>query len=185
MIRLLDIVFSLIGLFIVLPFFIIFFIIGLFDTGAPFYIQKYTVNTMGSGVNLKHFNLIKFRTMKVGTKSKSTHLINKSNITKIGFFLRKLKIDELPQLLNVLVGDMSIVGPRPCLINQKRLIFERKKRGIFKVRPGVTGLAQIKGINMKTPLLLAKTDKKMIKAKINLSNYLYYILSTFSLIRKN
>ena len=179
MIRLLDIVFALIGLFIILPFFIIFFIIGLFDTGSPFFIQKRV------GLNLKHFNLIKFRTMKIGTKSKSTHLVNKSNITKIGFFLRKLKIDELPQLLNVLVGDMSIVGPRPCLINQKKLIFERKKRGIFKVRPGVTGLAQIRGINMEKPLLLAKTDKKMIKAKINLINYLYYIFSTFYLIGKN
>ena len=117
--------------------------------------------------------------MKIGTKSQSTHLVNKSNITKIGCFLRKFKIDELPQLINVLLGDMSIVGPRPCLINQKKLIFERKKRGVFQVRPGITGLAQIKGINMAKPILLSKTDREMIQNKINIINYFRYILLTF------
>ena len=179
MIRIFDIIFSFIGLFIFSPFFIIFFFTGIFDTGSPFYIQKRV------GLNLKSFNLIKFRTMKIGTKSRSTHLINKSNITKIGYFLRKFKLDELPQLYNVLVGDMSIVGPRPCLINQKKLILERKKRGIFKVRPGITGLAQIKGINMAKPSLLAETDKKMIQAKINMISYFNYIIQTIYSIRKS
>ena len=78
---------------------------------------------------------------------------------------------------------MSLVGPRPCLLNQKKLIYERKKRGIFKVKPGITGLAQIAGINMKTPTLLAKTDLKMIK-KMNLYYYFYYILKTLLLILK-
>jgi lipopolysaccharide/colanic/teichoic acid biosynthesis glycosyltransferase len=72
---------------------------------------------------------------------------------------------------------MSLVGPRPCLFNQKKLINERKKRGVFKVRPGITGLAQIKGITMQTPTLLAKTDKKMIK-NMSLYNYFYYIFKT-------
>lgn len=179
MIRIFDIIFSFIGLLIFSPFFIIFFFTGIFDTGSPLYIQKRV------GLNLKSFNLIKFRTMKIGTKSRSTHLINKSNITKIGYFLRKFKLDELPQLYNVLVGDMSFVGPRPCLINQKKLIFERKKRGIFKVRPGITGLAQIKGINMAKPSLLAETDKKMIHAKINIFSYFNYIMLTIYLIRKS
>ena len=123
--------------------------------------------------------------MKIGTKSKGTHLISKSNITHIGYFLRKYKIDEMPQLFNVLIGDMSIVGPRPCLTNQKELIRERKKKGVFKVRPGITGLAQIKGINMAKPILLSKTDKKMIQNKINIFNYFHYILLTILLIIKN
>ena len=123
--------------------------------------------------------------MKIGTKSKSTHLVNKSNITKIGYFLRKFKLDELPQLFNVLLGDMSIVGPRPCFTKQKKLIFERKKRGVFNVRPGITGLAQIKGIDMAKPILLSKTDKKMIQNKINIINYFRFIFLTFFLIIKN
>lgn len=173
MIRFLDILISITGLVLFFPFLIIFLIIGWFDTGSPLYIQKRV------GLNLKNFNLVKLRTMKIGTKSKGTHLVSKSNITNTGYFLRKFKIDELPQLLNVLVGDMSIVGPRPCLTNQKLLIRERKKRSIFKVRPGITGLAQIKGINMEKPILLSKTDKKMIQNKINIFKYFYYILLTF------
>ena len=173
MIRFLDILFSLTGFLFFFPFLIVFFIISWFDTGSPLYIQKRV------GLNLKNFYLIKLRTMKIGTKSQSTHLVNKSNITKIGCFLRKFKIDELPQLINVLLGDMSIVGPRPCLINQKKLIFERKKRGVFQVRPGITGLAQIKGINMAKPILLSKTDREMIQNKINIINYFRYILLTF------
>tara|TARA_Y200000002_G_C22607569_1_gene632326 strand:+ start:204 stop:740 length:537 start_codon:yes stop_codon:yes gene_type:complete len=178
MIRFFDILISLFGLVILSPLLFIFLIIGLFDTGSPIYIQKRI------GKNLKIFNLIKFRTMKVGTKSKSTHLVNKSNITKMGNFFRKYKIDELPQLINVLVGHMSLVGPRPCLINQKKLISERKKRKIFNAKPGITGLAQLKGINMKKPLLLSKIDLKMIKKKINLINYFKYILLTILMILK-
>jgi len=78
---------------------------------------------------------------------------------------------------------MSLVGPRPCLLNQKKLINERKKRGVFKIRPGITGLAQTKGINMKNPTLLAKTDLEMIK-QLNVFNYFYYILVTIILIFK-
>jgi lipopolysaccharide/colanic/teichoic acid biosynthesis glycosyltransferase len=81
------------------------------------------------------------------------------------------------------MGNMSFVGPRPCLFSQKKLIIERKKRGLFKVRPGITGLAQISGITMKTPTLLAKTDLKMIK-QINLLHYFYYIFVSLSLIFK-
>ena len=72
------------------------------------------------------------------------------------------------------LGNMSLVGPRPCLFNQRKLIIERKRRGVFKVRPGITGLAQINSINMKTPTLLAKTDQKMIK-EMSLYKYFYYI----------
>ena len=78
---------------------------------------------------------------------------------------------------------MSLVGPRPCLLNQKKLISERKKRKVFKVKPGITGLAQISKITMKTPTLLAKTDLKMIN-QMNLSNYFYYVFKTLMLIIK-
>jgi O-antigen biosynthesis protein WbqP len=175
MIRLLDIIFSILGLILFLPLFILLIFVGFFDTGYPFFIQKRV------GLNLKKFTLIKFRTMKIGTLSSGTHLIDPSNITHFGYFLRKLKLDELPQLLNVFMGHMSLVGPRPCLPSQRRLIIERKKRGVYKVKPGVTGLAQISRINMSTPVLLAKTDVRMIR-NMNLFYYLHCILLTFFLI---
>jgi O-antigen biosynthesis protein WbqP len=177
MIRCFDFLFSLIGLIFLSPLLVFIFLIGLFENGSPLFIQK------RAGYNLKSFSLIKFRTMPKGVKSAGTHLIKNIKLSVFGYFLRRTKIDEIPQLLNVLLGDMSLVGPRPCLFNQKRLISERKKRGIFKVRPGITGLAQIFGINMKTPTLLAKTDQKMIK-KMCLYNYFYYIFKTLFKIIK-
>ena len=171
MIRIFDFLFSLIGLIFLSPLLVLIFFIGLFDNGSPLFIQKRV------GYNLKFFSLIKFRTMPVGTRSAGTHLIKNIHLSSFGKFLRRTKIDEILQLLNVLLGDMSLVGPRPCLFNQRKLITERKKRGVFKVRPGITGLAQISGINMKAPTLLAKTDQKMIK-DMSLYNYFYYIFKT-------
>ena len=150
---------------------ILIFFIGLFQNGPTLFIQNRV------GQNLKSFLVIKFRTMPINTKSAGTHLIKNIQLSSFGYFLRKTKIDEIPQLLNVLFGDMSLVGPRPCLFNQKKLIIERKKRGVFKVRPGITGLAQISDINMKTPTLLAKIDQKMIK-NMSLFTYFYYIFKT-------
>ena len=171
MIRCFDFLFSLLGLIFLLPFLVFVFFICLFDNGSPLFIQKRV------GYNLKSFSLIKFRTMPIGVRSAGTHLIKNIKFTLFGSFLRRTKIDEIPQLFNVLCGNMSLVGPRPCLFNQRKLISERKKRGVFKVRPGITGLAQVSGINMKTPTLLAKTDQKMIKG-INLYKYFYYIFKT-------
>jgi len=178
MIRLFDIFFSLAALILLIPFFFLILSIGFLDTGSPLLYQKRV------GINLRAFVLIKFRTMKLNTKFKGTHLIDKSAVTNLGYLLRITKLDEIPQLWNVLKGDMSLVGPRPCLFNQKKLIIERKKRGVFKVTPGITGLAQIKGIDMSRPTLLAKTDSEMIK-KINFFYYIYYILITPVLILKN
>jgi len=171
MIRIFDFVFSLIGLIILYPLLIFIFFIGLFDNGSPLFIQSRV------GRNLKSFLLIKFRTMPMDTRSAGTHLIKNVKLSYFGYFLRKKKFDEIPQLWNVLVGDMSLVGPRPCLFNQKKLITVRKKRGVFKVKPGITGLSQILGINMKTPTLLARTDQKMIK-EMSLYNYFFYIFRT-------
>jgi len=177
MIRLLDFLFSFLGLLILLPILILLSIIGILENGSPLFKQKRV------GYNRKFFILFKFRTMHEDTKSVPTHRVDNLMVTKFGFFLRRTKLDELPQLFNVLIGDMSLVGPRPCLVNQKKLISERKKRGVFKVKPGITGLAQISGITMKTPILLAKTDLEMVK-KLNLFNYFYYILLTVLLIFK-
>ena len=171
MIRCFDFLFSLLGLIFLLPLLFFVFFIGLFENGSPLFIQKRV------GYNFKSFLLIKFRTMPVGVRSAGTHLIKDIQLSSFGYFLRRTKIDEIPQLFNVLCGNMSLVGPRPCLFNQRKLISERKRRGVFKVRPGITGLAQVSGINMKTPTLLAKTDQKMIR-DMSLYNYFYYIFKT-------
>ena len=140
MIRIFDFLFSLIGLIFLSPLLVFIFFVGLFENGSPLFIQKRV------GYNLKSFSLIKFRTMSKGVRSAGTHLIKDIKLSSFGYFLRRTKLDEIPQLLNVLFGDMSLVGPRPCLFNQKKLISERKKRGVFKVRPGITGLAQNQGL---------------------------------------
>jgi len=171
MIRIFDFLFSLIGLIFLSPLLTLLWCIGLFDSSSPLFMQKRV------GRNLKFFILVKFRTMPIKTRSTGTHLVKDIKLTSFGYFLRRTKLDEIPQLFNVFLGDMSLVGPRPCLFNQRKLISERKKRGIFKVRPGITGLAAINGIDMKTPTLLAKTDKKMIK-NMSLFNYFYYIFKT-------
>ena len=175
MIRLCDFLFSFLGLIIFFPLLILLWILGYLINGSPLFIQKRV------GINQKIFYLIKFRTMKVGTRSVASHLVNNSVITPFGHFLRRTKIDEIPQLWNVLIGNMSLVGPRPCLINQKKLICERQKRGVYYVKPGITGLAQISGVTMKNTILLAKIDSKMIK-EMNFNNYFYYIFKTLKII---
>jgi len=175
--RLLDLLLSLSGLVLFFPLIILVYIINLIIYGSPLFFQERL------GLNSRKFILVKFRTMKIGTQNLPTHLVNKKNITFFGRCIRHLKIDELPQLWNVLVGDMSIVGPRPCLNTQKKLISERYKRGIFKMKPGITGLAQIRGVTMSKPILLAKTDLEMMK-NMSLINYFRYIFLTLFVILK-
>jgi lipopolysaccharide/colanic/teichoic acid biosynthesis glycosyltransferase len=117
--------------------------------------------------------------MKVDTQSVASHLANPADVTPVGVFLRRTKLDELPQLWNVLKGDMSLVGPRPCLFNQTELIKERAVRGVFEVRPGITGLAQTQGIDMSTPIRLAETDARMLET-LNLKSYFKYISQTLT-----
>ncbi|HAO26186.1 MULTISPECIES: sugar transferase [unclassified Methylophaga] len=170
-IRLLDIILSVVGLLIGLPILLILIIIGWFDTGAPIFRQQRV------GLNQKPFTLVKFRTMTKDTAHVASHLASASSITPFGRFLRRTKLDELPQLWNVLIGEMSLVGPRPCLFNQLELIEEREAKGVFKVRPGITGLAQINDIDMSTPELLAKTDALMIE-QMSVIRYLGLIVQT-------
>lgn len=171
MTRLIDIFFALVGLIFLCPILILVIIIGLFDTGSPVFVQTRV------GKNKKPFKLIKFRTMSVDTKSVASHLASSASITKFGSFLRKTKIDELPQLINVLKGEMSLVGPRPNLFNQDELIVEREKLGVYNVLPGITGLAQIQNVDMSTPSVLAKIDKEMIDT-LSLRKYFLYIIAT-------
>ncbi|MCJ0813492.1 sugar transferase [Vibrio vulnificus] len=159
------------GLVILFPILIVVTIIGLFDTGSPIFVQERV------GRNRKPFKLVKFRTMSVDTQSVASHLASTSSITKLGAFLRKTKIDELPQLINVLKGEMSLVGPRPNLFNQEDLIKEREALGVYNVLPGITGLAQVQNIDMSTPQLLAKTDREMIDT-LTIKNYFKYIIMT-------
>lgn len=171
MIRCCDILLSGMGLILGLPILLALAIIGLFDTGSPLFCQQ----RVGRGQ--RPFILVKFRTMRVGTAQVATHQADASAITPFGRFLRRSKLDELPQLWNVLLGDMSLVGPRPCLPTQIELIAEREQRGVFAARPGVTGLAQVQGIDMSTPVLLAETDQRMLR-ELNLRRYVGYIVRT-------
>jgi O-antigen biosynthesis protein WbqP len=172
-IRTLDFLFSLLGLVFGFPVLLALYVIGLVDTGSPVFRQERV------GRHKKPFTLVKFRTMSVNTASVASHLASSSSITKFGHFLRRTKLDELPQLWNVLKGEMSLVGPRPCLFNQEDLIQEREQRGVLAARPGVTGLAQVNDIDMSTPELLAETDAEMLK-NLTVPAYFKYIFMTVS-----
>ena len=171
MTRLFDLVLSLTGLTLGIPFFVLLYVVGWFDTGSPLFLQQRV------GRHQKPFVLVKFRTMRPETASVATHLADASAVTPLGRFLRRTKLDELPQLWNVLKGEMSLVGPRPCLFNQTELIAERRQRGVFNVRPGITGLAQIQGIDMSSPRRLAETDAQMLQ-QMNVRAYFNYIFLT-------
>lgn len=171
MTRVFDVVLSLAGLIGTAPILLLLLVLGWFDTKTPLFLQERV------GRHQKLFILVKFRTMRPDTASVATHLADASAVTKLGHFLRRSKLDELPQLWNVLKGEMSLVGPRPCLFNQTDLIEERAARGVFSARPGITGLAQINGIDMSTPKLLAETDAQMLKG-LDLAAYFTYIIRT-------
>jgi len=171
MFRILDVFISFFALLLLWPILVLLTVIGLFDTGSPIFFQQRV------GRLKRPFTLIKFRTMDVSTKSVATHLASSSSVTKYGAFLRKTKLDELPQLVNVLKGDMSLVGPRPNLFNQEELIDCRENKGVYEVRPGITGKAQILNIDMSQPQKLAEVDAEMINS-LNLRLYFYYILKT-------
>ena len=163
-IRFFDFLISILLLVALSPVFTIFLVLVWFECRSPIFLQ------VRLGKNLKPFTLIKFRTMSKLAPSVSSHLSDPNLITKIGRFIRTTKIDELPQLINVVKGDMSLVGPRPGLLTQYELINARTKYDVYTVKPGITGLSQIKGIDMSTPELLARSDAEMI-SKMNVVYY--------------
>lgn len=141
--RFLDFLISVIGIVILSPLFLVIILLIKLDSRGPVLFKQRRV-----GINKKEFNILKFRTMKIDTpKDMPTHLLDNPDeyITKIGGFLRKTSLDELPQIINIIKGEMSIIGPRPALWNQFDLIEERDKYGANDVVPGLTGWAQING----------------------------------------
>jgi O-antigen biosynthesis protein WbqP len=170
-IRALDIVFSALGLLMLWPVMLLLCVLGWFDTGKPLLLQTRI------GRHQRPFTLVKFRTMRPDTAHVASHLAAVDAITSLGKVLRRTKLDELPQLINVLFGQMSLVGPRPCLPSQTDLIAAREKLGVYEVRAGITGLGQLRGIDMSTPDLLAATDAEMIEG-MSLARYFTYLLHT-------
>jgi O-antigen biosynthesis protein WbqP len=159
--RFIDFILSLIGIVVLIPVFIILIIAIKIDSKGPVLFKQKRV-----GKNKKHFNILKFRTMRIDTpKDKPTHLLENPEqyITKMGRFLRKTSLDELPQLWNILIGQMSIVGPRPALWNQYDLIEERDKYRANELRPGLTGWAQINGRDELLIPVKARLDGEYVK----------------------
>lgn len=159
--RLIDILLSLIGLIVLSPvFFVLIIAIKIDSKGPVLFKQK------RAGKGKTHFNIFKFRTMRIDTpKDMPTHLLENPEkyITKIGKLLRKTSFDELPQIINILKGEMSIIGPRPALWNQYDLIEERDKYGANDVPPGLTGWAQINGRDELPIYIKARLDGDYVK----------------------
>ena len=175
----LDFIISLLALMVLaLPMVILALIIKLDDRGPVFFKQKRI------GKDQKHFMMLKFRTMRTDTpKDTATHLLTdpQKYITKVGRFLRKTSLDELPQLINILCGHMSIVGPRPALWNQFDLIEEREKYGVHQVRPGLTGWAQVNGRDELEIPVKAKLDGEYIE-KFGLMMDIRCFFATFGIL---
>ena len=133
---------ALIILFILSPVFIIVSLVILLEDGFPVFFTQKRV-----GINYTFFNIYKFRSMKKDTPNVATHLLTNPNqyLLKIGKFIRKTSLDELPNLINIIKGEMVFVGPRPALYNQDDLMTLRVATGVYKLKPGITGWAQING----------------------------------------
>lgn len=158
--RFIDLILSFIGLLILSPIFLILILAIKLDSKGPVLFKQKRV-----GIHKTHFNILKFRTMKIDTpKDTPTHLLQNPDqyITKVGKFLRRTSLDELPQIWNIFVGEMSIIGPRPALWNQYDLIAERDKYGANDIRPGLTGWAQINGRDELPIEVKAKLDGEYV-----------------------
>jgi O-antigen biosynthesis protein WbqP len=169
-----DIVLALLAvpfaLAVVLPLVII---IRLESRGSAFFRQSRV------GRNETIFTLVKLRTMYQSTPDIPSHEAVGAMITPLGRILRKLKLDELPQIWNVLIGEMSFVGPRPCLATQQELIEARRALGVFSVRPGITGLAQVAGVDMSAPQKLAELDHHYIVTKSIVNDFKIMLATVF------
>lgn len=133
--------------------------------GNPLFIQSRV------GRDQRLFRIYKLRTMRIGTPDRASHEVGHATITRLGSLLRRLKLDELPQIFNVLAGDMSFIGPRPCLPSQVDLIDERARRGLYAIRPGITGPAQLEGIDMSQPKRLAAREEVYFAGKRSLFDW--------------
>jgi O-antigen biosynthesis protein WbqP len=170
-IRLLDVCLAALGLVLLAPLLLLLACVGWLDSGSPFFRQRRL------GQNAQPFWLIKLRTMRPGTAQLATHLVDKHAVTRWGSLLRRSKLDELPQLWNVLIGDMSLVGPRPCLPSQQEIITARERLGVFALRPGITGPAQVQGVDMSQPARLAVLDASLLQ-QFTLGRYFWLLWVT-------
>lgn len=171
MIRILDIVFSAAGLLFGSPLLAVLWGLGWWDTGSPLFRQ------VRLGRHRRPFVLVKFRTMRLDTGDLPTHMVSAASVTPLGRFMRRTKLDELPQLWNVLCGDMSLVGPRPGLPSHAALTEARTRAGVFEARPGITGLAQLQEIDMSSPEVLAEVDARML-GELTVALYVKLIFAT-------
>ena len=181
--KILDFLFALIGLIILSPIFILLIIAIKLDSKGPVFFKQKRV-----GINKTHFNILKFRTMKIDTpKDTPTHLLENPDqyITRVGKFLRKTSLDELPQILNILAGQMSIIGPRPALWNQYDLIAERDKYGANNVPPGLTGWAQINGRDELPIEIKAHLDGEYVKRMGFVMDIKCFFGTIFSVLKRD
>lgn len=159
LIRIYDLTLGSVALLVSSPLLIVIYVVlFISQSGSPVFSQKRV------GRNEVVFTLFKFRTMHSGVVDMPSHLINAENISNIGRVLRYLKLDELLQIINVLRGEMSFVGPRPCLVGQSDVIMIRRRYNIFSVRPGITGAAQLAAVDMSRPRDLARLDSDLIES---------------------
>lgn len=173
--RIIDIVLSSVGLIVLLPVFLLIIILIKIDSSGPIFFKQ-----KRSGLYKKHFNILKFRTMRIDApKDTPTHLLENPQlwITNVGRILRKTSLDELPQLLNILKGEMSIVGPRPVVCNEYDLLNERDKYHANDIVPGLTGWAQINGRDELPGNVKARLDGEYVK-RISFKFDLFCILLT-------
>ncbi|QDR82022.1 sugar transferase [Sporomusa termitida] len=156
-----DFILAFVGLIVLLPVFLILILAIKMDSKGPVFFKQRRI-----GINKTHFDILKFRTMRIDTpKDTPTHLLANPDqyITKVGKFLRKTSLDELPQIINILVGEMAVIGPRPALWNQYDLIDERDKYGANDIKPGLTGWAQINGRDELPIEVKAKLDGEYVE----------------------
>lgn len=180
--RVIDLVLSVLAAVILSPVFLILFIAIKLDTPGPIFFKQKRV-----GINKTHFNILKFRTMRIDTpKDTPTHLLGNPDqyITKVGKFLRKTSLDELPQIFNIIKGEMAIIGPRPALWNQYDLIAERDKYNANDVRPGLTGWAQINGRDELPITVKSELDGEYIQ-KMNLAFDVKCFVGTITSVLKS
>lgn len=156
--RLIDLIVAILILLFFSWLLILIFIWIRFESKGPAIFRQERV-----GLGGKIFICNKFRTMYQDTEDAASHLISAGQVTRSGKFLRATKLDELPQAWNIILNEMAIVGPRPCLPNQKELISERIRRDVLTIKPGITGLSQIRNIDMSDPIKLAKSDAEYVK----------------------
>ncbi|MBB6631967.1 sugar transferase [Clostridium algidicarnis] len=181
--RIIDFSMALIGLIILSPIFILLAIIIKLDSKGPVFFKQKRLS-----MDKRYFNILKFRTMRTDTpKDMPTHMLNNPDafITRLGRFLRKTSLDELPQIINILKGEMSIVGPRPCLWNQYDLIAERDIYGANNIYPGLTGWAQVNGRDELPIEVKAKLDGEYVKRRSFAFDVKIFFMTIFRVIKSD